>query len=47
MLETDELKEGTWFYPEDIVQMHEGVSLTEEMINYFADIKLDAKWYEK
>ncbi|MGP1432851.1 MAG: NAD(+) diphosphatase [Catonella sp.] len=44
-LDKDELKEGTWFYPEDIIQMHEGVSLTEEMINYFADKKLDAKWY--
>ena len=45
VLETDELKEGTWFYPEDIVQMHEGVSLTEEMINIFADRKLDEHWY--
>lgn len=46
MLETDELKEGTWFYPEDIVQMHEGVSLTEEMINYFADRKMEEHWYK-
>ena len=46
-LETDELKEGTWFYPEDIVKMNEGVSLTEEMINYFADGKMDARWYER
>ncbi len=45
VLDTDELKEGTWFYPEDIVQMHEGVSLTEEMINIFADRKLDEHWY--
>lgn len=45
VLETDELKEGTWFYPEDIVRMHEGVSLTEEMINYFADRKLEEHWY--
>ena len=46
ILETEELKEGTWFYPEDIVQMHEGVSLTEEMINHFADRKLDERWYK-
>lgn len=46
VLETEELKEGTWFYPEDIVQMHEGVSLTEEMINHFADRKLDERWYK-
>ena len=46
VLETDELKEGTWFYPEDIIQMHEGVSLTEEMINYFANRKMDEKWYK-
>ena len=46
MLETDEPKEGTWFYPEDIVQMQEGVSLTEEMINYFADRKLEEYWYK-
>lgn len=47
VLETDELKEGTWFYPEDIVKMYEGVSLTEEMINYFADGKMDEKWYRR
>ena len=47
VLETTELKEGTWFYPEDIVQLHEGVSLTEEMINYFADRKMDERWYRK
>lgn len=47
VLETEELKEGTWFYPENIVQMHEGVSLTEEMINYFADGKMDEKWYRR
>lgn len=47
VLETEELKEGTWFYPEDIVQMHEGVSLTEEMINYFADRKMDEIWYRR
>ena len=46
VLETDELKEGTWFYPDDIVQMHEGVSLTEEMINHFADRKLEEHWYK-
>ena len=46
VLETDELKEGTWFYPEDIVQMHEGVSLTEEMINHFANREMDEKWYQ-
>lgn len=46
VLETDELKEGTWFYPEDIVQMHEGVSLTEEMINHFANRKLEEHWYK-
>ena len=45
VLETDELKEGTWFYPEDIIQMHEGVSLTEEMINIYADRKLDEHSY--
>lgn len=47
VLETDELKEATWFYPEDIVQMHEGVSLTEEMINHFANRKMDEKWYKR
>lgn len=36
-LDREELKEATWFYPHEIVQMHEGVSLTEEMINFFAD----------
>lgn len=35
-LDDNELKEATWFYPHEIVQMHEGVSLTEEMINFFA-----------
>ncbi len=39
-LEKDELKEATWFYPEEIVKMSEGVSLTEEMINAFADSKI-------
>lgn len=36
-LDQNELKEATWFYPHEIIQMHEGVSLTEEMINYFAN----------
>lgn len=46
VLETEELKEGTWFLPEDIIQMHEGVSLTEEMINHFANREMDEKWYK-
>lgn len=36
-LDDNELKEATWFYPHEIIKMHEGVSLTEEMINFFAD----------
>ncbi len=45
-LDAEELKEGTWFYPEDIVKMNEGVSLTEEMINCFAERGLPESWYK-